>query len=96
VTSHALARLAAVLFGFACIGLFFRSIIVNAFLSQLRHDLVARWAWMLTEAIFRLFISPRSPQARIDRTLAWFWPVVQFTMIYLWYLLVIAGFRAIN
>jgi hypothetical protein len=96
VTSRDLARLAAVLFGFACIGLFFRSIIVNAFLSQLRHDLVARWAWVLTEAIFRLFISPRSAQARIDRTLAWFWPVVQFTMIYLWYLLVIAGFGAIN
>jgi len=93
---HPLAHAAAVVFGLLCIGLFFRSIIVNAFLTQLRHDVIARAAWWLTEGVFRLFISHRSPQARIDRVLAWFWPIVQFAMIYLWFLVVIAGFGAIN
>jgi hypothetical protein len=93
--TDALAHVAAVLAGGACIAVFFRSIGIAVFLQRPRYDAVARISIAITGAVFDAVLPRSAPQARVDRTLVWFWPFTQFVMIYAWYTLVIAGFAAV-
>jgi hypothetical protein len=96
MTADALAHALVLVFGLVCVGLFFRSIIIAVFLDRPRHDVIARFAALLTRAAFGLFIGKRAPQERVDRGLLWYWPVAQFVTIYTWYTLVAVGFGAVN
>ena len=95
MTLDTAAHIGALLAGLACIGYFFRSIIVAVFLDRPRHDAIVRFAALLTRVAFDAFISPRTPQREIDRRLLWYWPVAQFVTIYAWYTLVAVGFGAV-
>ena len=93
--ADALAHVAAVLAGGACIAVFFRSIVIAVFLQRPRYDAVARISAAITGAVFDTVLPRSAPQARVDRVLVWFWPFAQFVMIYAWYTLVTAGFAAV-
>jgi hypothetical protein len=90
------ARIAAFVFGAACVLFFFRSIIVAVFLDRPRHDAIARLATRLTRAAFHCVVPEGAAQDHIDRVLVWFWPISQFATIYAWYTLVTIGFAAVN
>ena len=96
MTADALAHAIVLVLGLACVALFFRSIIIAVFLDRPRHDVIARFAALLTRVAFGLFIPRRAPQERVDRGLLWYWPVAQFVTIYTWYTLVALGFGAVN
>ena len=87
-----LLRIAEVLIGALLVALFFRSIIATSLLSRhVRdpiHDYSAKACW----AVFRLFLPDRADHARLDRRLAWFWPLTVFVLMASWYLLVMVAF----
>jgi hypothetical protein len=83
MTADALAHAIVLVLGLACVALFFRSIIIAVFLDRPRHDVIARFAALLTWAAFGLFIPRRTPQDRVDRGLLWYWPLAQFATIFL-------------
>ena len=50
MTADALAHAIVLVLGLACVALFFRSIIIAVFLDRPRHDVIARFAALLTWA----------------------------------------------
>ena len=57
MTADALAHAIALLLGLVCVALFFRSIIIAVFLDRPRHDVIARFAGLLTRVAFGLLLS---------------------------------------
>lgn len=64
--TDALAHIATVLAGGACIAAFFRSIVIAVFLQRPRYDPVARISAAITGAVFDTVLPRSAPQARVD------------------------------
>ena len=87
-----LQALLAWILGLALIAAFFRSLISTTLFNRHRRDGIGHAVTRLSWALFRTIALRSDEQSVIDRRIIWYWPLAVFSLIFVWFGLVVVGF----